>query len=509
VPVVLASIYGFAALKARRDVQARLLQLRGEAAAVLAGADGTKASLDDLERRAFAAFDGQKRDDGERLWAEARVLYSTLDVRYREASQKIETALALDTAEASVQRDLAKVLYLRILLAERRNQPALREELLQRLEVYDAGGHHRAMLDAPARVHVETDPPGADVTLERYELPAEAPATLGPPKNLGPSPADATGLPPGSYLITLRSPGRVVVRYPVLLRRDESLPLRVAMPREEQLPKGFVYVPEGRFLFGSSDEEMMRRSFLATVPMHEVSTAPYVIARHEATFGQWLDYLRELPPQDRAKRLPHAVEGDLSGTVSLSELPDGTFKLLLKPSSPTLTAKSGEPLVYPSRTHGKHQDWLRIPVVGITFDDILDYLGWLDRTGRVPGARLCSDQEWERAARGADERLYPHGSSLSPEDANYYDTYGKDPSNVGPDEVGSHPRSASPFGVDDMAGNVFEWIRSSLSPGEWAIRGGAYYYDTVSARSSNRTPVDQNYRDSRFGLRVCASSPTQ
>ena len=75
---------------------------------------------------------------------------------------------------------------------------------------------------------------------------------------------------------------------------------------------------------------------------------------------------------------------------------------------------------------------------------------------------------------------------------------------MGPDEVGSHPRGASPFGADDMAGNIFEWVRSSLAPGEWVIRGGAYYYDTVSARSSNRTPVDENYRDSRFGLRVCA-----
>ena len=51
---------------------------------------------------------------------------------------------------------------------------------------------------------------------------------------------------------------------------------------------------------------------------------------------------------------------------------------------------------------------------------------WLDRTGRVPGARVCEEREWERAARGADDRMYPHGDNLEPDDANFDETYGKD-----------------------------------------------------------------------------------
>ena len=504
VPVVAASIYGFAALRARRDLEVKLARYRVDAGAVLAEAEQKKAALDEAERRAFAAFDDRRREEGEQLWAEARVLYSDLDSRYRDAAQKIETALALDAGRAEVQGDLARVLFLRILHAERRNQRALGEELLQRLDVYDTGGRFRKLLDAPAKVHLETDPPGADVSLGRYEA-AGGRTTLGPARALGPTPLDATGLAPGSYLLTLRAPGRVEVRYPVMLGRGESLPLRIVMPREDQIPAGFVYVAEGRSLFGSSDDETMRKSFLATAPTHEVKTAAYVIARHETTFGQWIDYLATLSPEERTKRLPRVVEGDLSGSVVLSEQPGGGFKLVLKPATVTLTASSGEPLVYPARTRAARQDWSRLPVMGNSLADIEEYLGWLDRTGRVPGARLCTDHEWERAARGADERSYPHGSTLTPEDANYFDTYGKDAAAVGPDEVGLHPRSASPFGIEDMAGNVFEWIRSSLAPNELAIRGGSYYYDTVSARSANRTPVDQNYRDSRFGLRVCAS----
>ena len=76
----------------------------------------------------------------------------------------------------------------------------------------------------------------------------------------------------------------------------------------------------------------------------------------------------------------------------------------------------------------------------------------------MPGARLCTELEWERAARGADDRLFPHGDELDADDANFDVTYGRVDSAYGPDVVGSHPASRSPFGVDDLAGNVFELV---------------------------------------------------
>ncbi len=137
---------------------------------------------------------------------------------------------------------------------------------------------------------------------------------------------------------------------------------------------------------------------------------------------------------------------------------------------------------YESRKRRFVQDWLRFPVSGISLEDAEGYARWLDGTGRVPGARLCDEHEWERAARGADGREFPHGDRLEPDDANIDATYGKQPLAFGPDEVGSHPASRSPFGLDDACGNVFEWTTSKLAARENVLRGGAYYYDNTTVQ---------------------------
>ena len=130
------------------------------------------------------------------------------------------------------------------------------------------------------------------------------------------------------------------------------------------------------------------------------------------------------------------------------------------------------------------------------------YVAWLAATGRVPHARLCDELEWERAARGADGRRFPHGDRLLPDDADIDETYDRD--HQGPDEVGAHPASNSPFGVTDMAGNALEWV---MSGSEVTLRGGDWTAGPATAFTMNETATQRDRHEVYQGIRLCADPP--
>ncbi|HSP79215.1 MAG TPA: SUMF1/EgtB/PvdO family nonheme iron enzyme, partial [Myxococcaceae bacterium] len=441
---------------------------------------------------------------GDAAWTRTLSAEEALHRRLDEVGDGLEHALLLAPDRRDVRDALADFLLERAFHAERVGEGGELPALLQRLRLYDTGGVRWRRWTEPALLTLEVGVPGASQALRPVSR-EPGREVLGEPLPLGEGAWVEVAVPPGDWRLEVRAPGHVPAHLPLRLSRGERRRVPVPLLREGQVPEGFVYVPPGRVLFGSAADASVREFFNA-VPLHSREVPGFFIARHETTYAQWLAFLEALPPRERARRAPRVGKA-FQGLLSLEET-GGTWRLHFQPGGVPYSVRAGERLRYARRHRRIDQDWRRFPVTGVSLEDAEAYVAWLERTGRVPGARLCTELEWERAARGEDGREFPHGDTLAPDEANFDRTYGKEPGGFGPDEVGSHPASRSPFGVEDMAGNAWEWTYSSVEPGRAVARGGSYYFASSSARSANRELPEPGLRDATVGLRVCADLPS-
>ena len=340
------------------------------------------------------------------------------------------------------------------------------------------------------------DAPGA-----RLAIAAVTPGRIATPASLTTS-GQPVPLPAGDYDVLATAADGLIIHAPLVLAHGEVLRMALPRLRAADVPAGFAVIPPGRFLTGARGEEMFRTTFLGAAPLHPRTTPGYLIARDETTYAEWLTYLRSLPPAERELRRPRTA----SATPPAMRVDgDGPFTLVWTPGDRPLAAPEGSALEYPGRQRRRQVDWARLPVSGVSFDDARAYVAWLAATGRVPRARICTELEWERAARGADGRSFPHGEELAPDDANFDETYGRVTDAFGPDPVGSHPASDSPFGLHDMAGNVKEWVLG-VDGKPW-LRGGGYYKMRTVQLTMNRDAAEPTMRLPWIGLRVCADLP--
>ena len=154
------------------------------------------------------------------------------------------------------------------------------------------------------------------------------------------------------------------------------------------------------------------------------------------------------------------------------------------------------------------------PVVYVNWNMAKAYCEWR-------GAQLPTEAQWEKAARGTDGRIYPWGNSIECTFANY------GACSEGPKPVGSYPNGSSPYGVFDMAGNVYEWVQDYYSSSYYAlaplknppgpdvpesenrriIRGGSFGYDLSYATTTRRFGYMPNETYGYLGFR-CASGMT-
>ncbi len=153
------------------------------------------------------------------------------------------------------------------------------------------------------------------------------------------------------------------------------------------------------------------------------------------------------------------------------------------------------------------------PVANINFEEARQFCLWLTEMNNK-SIKIPTEAQWEKAARGTDQRVYPWGN-VTPDCtiANYNNCSGNT------SLVGSHPEDRSYYGVVDMGGNVAEWVSDwyseeyySISPHsnptgadsndtDYRILRGADFRSS-DCRASNRTPVYHNYGRDTYGFRI-------
>ena len=260
----------------------------------------------------------------------------------------------------------------------------------------------------------------------------------------------------------------------------------------------FIQIPQGRFLMGS-DPKFDPEAFSEEFPQHHGDVDQFAMSRFPISNAQYRHFFEDHEEGfDNPANWPEAIAlGHWQDGRVWRQRPihraDGT--LGGDPQWEREPYQSGWPIDLPNG-----------PIMGISWYEARAFVRWLERRWRrsgviTPNTRLDlpSEAEWEKAARGEDGRLYPWGNEF---DGNRLNWFGH--MLMAPAPIGSFPGSASPYGVEEMVGNVWEWTRSVFEPYREhdgrgtdfvaavapnvsiAIRGGAYFSVRTRCRCASR-----------------------
>ncbi len=264
------------------------------------------------------------------------------------------------------------------------------------------------------------------------------------------------------------------------LRWDERA--RLTLERIKKASEGMVYVPEGRFRIGSDRDEL-----ISLIRSHGLS----------ALGGDEQEMDLAVEVYGLVNEMPKHVAATKAFFIDKTEVTNAQYKLYVD--------KTGNPP--PAHwTKGSYPEAEGdLPVVNISLAEARAYARWR-------GARLPSEEEWEKAARGTDGRTFPWGEVFSEDRCHHMRA-----EDAGPVPVGSYPSWGSPYGCLDMIGNVQEWTDTTFAPypgseaadtlpqGSYqVVRGGAWYQQEIvpiPARCASRYPLDPGSANMATGFR--------
>ncbi|MCB9781187.1 MAG: SUMF1/EgtB/PvdO family nonheme iron enzyme [Alphaproteobacteria bacterium] len=391
--------------------------------------------------------------------------------------------------------------------------PGLARRVELRLRSHD-DGTYAAWLSGDGRLTLRTEPPGADVVLHPLvERDRRLEESDGRP--LGSAPLVDVPLPMGSYVLHLTAPGRVPVRYPVFIGRQQhwsgvgpdGRPRPILLPDAaergaERLGIDDCYVPAGPARVGGDDEATH------ALPVGTVWIDGFVIQRTPVTNAAYIAFLDDLVAQGRedealqwVPRERSARAGELGGAIYGRD-DAGRFVLV-----PDAEGDTWQP------------EW---PVVMVTWDAAGAYAAWWAARTGLPW-RLPSELEWEKAARGVDGRVYPWGDHLDLTWCLLQDSHA---GRMKPAVVSAFASDESVYGLRGAAGNVRDWCREAEGEGEAAValghlvdeqasvgdadtrrvsRGGCWYSAQRDARVGTRVRSPQNFRAAGVGFRLARS----
>lgn len=282
----------------------------------------------------------------------------------------------------------------------------------------------------------------------------------------------------------------------------EAIPEEVGESEQHDLAGEMVKISGGSFLMGTLEGRTDEK------PQHIVTVSSFEIGKYEVTVGQFKKFI---------EATGYLTDAETNAGIHKGCFGDG--------GGVDFGQKEGLAWRNPGYTQSDNH-----PVVCISLNDAHAYIHWLNKeTGS--NYSLPSEAQWEYAARSGSTTDYHFGNSKSELClyANVYDEVGKDVNSYGwrnaPCNDGEAKSSrvgqykASPFGVYDMHGNVWEWVDDCWKSGyhdapsngtvyrsdeceHRVTRGGSWYNIPLGVRSANRYWYLPTYRSFNLGFRL-------